>query len=324
MNKVFIGEVIKRRRKDLNITQARLCEGICDTTTLSRIEHGTQKPSIRIIQALLERLGLTDEQYFAFITKDDENIEYFRHKIISDLFRLEASIEPDKSQLINMIKQEQQELLNIAEKESTIIEQFTKFIISSLQNISGESKDADYLSSLFNIIEMTIPDFNIEQIGKYVYTHQEIVLINCIASAYSKTGKTENALQMLNSIFDYLSKINEKSDELLTLVPLISLNYVRELCRTNKYNEAINIATYGLDICRNQGVSHFMPGLMHEAAKAYYHLQDLNQCHDFYIQAYCLYKTINHQRGIAEVRNEFFEIFNKDPETLFFCHDTTI
>lgn len=44
MREVFIGELIRERRKELHLTQAELSDGICEVSTLSRIENKRQTP----------------------------------------------------------------------------------------------------------------------------------------------------------------------------------------------------------------------------------------------------------------------------------------
>lgn len=52
-----IGKIIRETRTRRNISQEELSDGICSPVTLSRIENGMQKPSLKIEAALLERLG---------------------------------------------------------------------------------------------------------------------------------------------------------------------------------------------------------------------------------------------------------------------------
>ena len=69
MKNVFLGEYVKQRRLDLGLTQEQLCYGICEPMTLSRLENGKQTPSRNRINALLQRLGLPDDRYFALLSK---------------------------------------------------------------------------------------------------------------------------------------------------------------------------------------------------------------------------------------------------------------
>ena len=72
MDLVSLGDYIKQRRTGLGLTQAQLSEGICDTTTVSRIERGEQDPRHNTVIALLERLGAPYDRYFTLLSKDCE------------------------------------------------------------------------------------------------------------------------------------------------------------------------------------------------------------------------------------------------------------
>lgn len=66
-----IGEVIKRTRESLGLTQEALCDGICSVETLSRIENGRHVPGRSNFQALMERMGKCGERYLPFLRSDD-------------------------------------------------------------------------------------------------------------------------------------------------------------------------------------------------------------------------------------------------------------
>lgn len=82
MNMVFIGEYIQKRRKSMGLTQETVCHGICDCATLSRIENGRVTPRKTVISALLQRLGLPEENYYAFLSKNELEIETLKKEII--------------------------------------------------------------------------------------------------------------------------------------------------------------------------------------------------------------------------------------------------
>nr|WP_297873834.1 helix-turn-helix transcriptional regulator [uncultured Blautia sp.] len=67
MGLYYIGEVIKRTRESLGMTQEELSEGICTTETLSRIETGKRTPNRANFKALMERMGRCGEKYFPHI-----------------------------------------------------------------------------------------------------------------------------------------------------------------------------------------------------------------------------------------------------------------
>jgi len=84
MKNVFLGEYIKQRRLDLGLTQEQLCDGICEPMTLSRLENGKQTPSRNRINALLQRLGLPDDRYFALLSKNE--LEMYAAIILYHIF----------------------------------------------------------------------------------------------------------------------------------------------------------------------------------------------------------------------------------------------
>ena len=83
MREVFLGEYMKQRRLELGLTQEQLCEGICEPMTISRMENGRQTPSRNRINALLQRLGLPDDRYFALLSKHEEEIAALQKEIIA-------------------------------------------------------------------------------------------------------------------------------------------------------------------------------------------------------------------------------------------------
>ena len=53
-----VGSIIKNEREKHKISQEELCFGICAVSTLSRIEHNEQTPTMEKAMALLNRVGL--------------------------------------------------------------------------------------------------------------------------------------------------------------------------------------------------------------------------------------------------------------------------
>ena len=75
MQNYKLGEYIRQRRLDLGLTQEQVCAGICESVTLSRFENGKQTPSRNRINAILQRLGLPDDRYYALVTPEELEIE---------------------------------------------------------------------------------------------------------------------------------------------------------------------------------------------------------------------------------------------------------
>ena len=83
MQNYKLGEYIRQRRLDLGLTQEQVCAGICESVTLSRVENGKQTPSRNRINAILQRLGLPDDRYYALVTPEELEIEALKKEIVA-------------------------------------------------------------------------------------------------------------------------------------------------------------------------------------------------------------------------------------------------
>ena len=102
MQNYKLGEYIRQRRLDLGLTQEQVCAGICESVTLSRFENGKQTPSRNRINAILQRLGLPDDRYYALVTPEELEIEALKKQVekLTSAKRLSIDIKevkrPDK------------------------------------------------------------------------------------------------------------------------------------------------------------------------------------------------------------------------------------
>lgn len=99
MKELRIGEVIQNRRKELGLTQAEVCENICEPMTLSRIENGRQAPSYNRVKAILHRLDLPDDRYTALLEEDELKLEDLKREAIARVNLVENASAQDKPRL---------------------------------------------------------------------------------------------------------------------------------------------------------------------------------------------------------------------------------
>lgn len=110
MKEVFIGEYIKHRRQELGLLQKKLCEGICEPVTISRLENGRQYPSYSVMTALLQRLDLPAERYVAMLSDHEVLLENLREDINAMNIQLQQSVDPERFLLREEIFQKLQNL----------------------------------------------------------------------------------------------------------------------------------------------------------------------------------------------------------------------
>ena len=76
------GSVIRYYRKQKNMTQEELADGICDTYTLARYESGGVSPSEENFQKIMNKLGMSEETILFNLQTEDANIAKVRNRIM--------------------------------------------------------------------------------------------------------------------------------------------------------------------------------------------------------------------------------------------------
>lgn len=174
MKNVFLGEYIKQRRLDLGLTQEQLCDGICEPMTLSRLENGKQTPSRNRINALLQRLGLPDDRYFALLSKNELEMEALQKEIVAcnANHRVEEGFETLK-------KFEQ-----IADHDDQIAQQFILRSKVLLGRLDQRYTPQEQIDLLMQAIRLTVPRFNLDEIERFFYSTDEPVHHRTYPPAY--------------------------------------------------------------------------------------------------------------------------------------------
>lgn len=196
MKNVFLGEYIKQRRLDLGLTQEQLCDGICEPMTLSRLENGKQTPSRNRINAILQRLGLPDDRYFALLSKNELEMEALQKEIVA------CNVTEKVSEGFEKLAQFEE----LAEADDQIAQQF---ILSSkvlLGRLDGRYMPREQIDMLMQAIRLTVPRFSLEDIEKFLYAREEISIINQIGIAYSDDGKNKKAAEIYYQLLRYVRK----------------------------------------------------------------------------------------------------------------------
>lgn len=211
MKNVFLGEYIKQRRLDLGLTQEQLCDGICEPMTLSRLENGKQTPSRNRINALLQRLGLPDDRYFALLSKNELEMEALQKEIVAcnANHRVEEGFETLK-------KFEQ-----IADHDDQIAQQFILRSKVLLGRLDQRYTPQEQIDLLMQAIRLTVPRFNLDEIERFFYSTDEIKIINQIGIAYSDDGQNKKAADIYYQLLKYVRKHFEETITSVGILPMV-------------------------------------------------------------------------------------------------------
>ena len=196
MKNVFLGEYIKQRRLDLGLTQEQLCDGICEPMTLSRLENGKQTPSRNRINALLQRLGLPDDRYFALLSKNELEMEALKKEIVA--CNATEKVPEGFEKLAQFEK--------LADPDDQIAQQFALRSRVLLGRLDGRYTPLEQIDLLMQAIQLTVPRFDLESIESFLYTRDEITIINQIGLAYSDAGQNKKAAEIYYQLLKYVRK----------------------------------------------------------------------------------------------------------------------
>ncbi len=292
MREIFIGEYIRHHRQDQGLSQEKLCEGICEPMTLSRLENGKQTPSRNRIQALLQRLGLPDDRYFALLTPYEAAIEPLQKEISDCLVqhRREAGLE------------KLGELEALAEEDDQLTRQFILFVRALLGRADGEPySPSEQMDLLTESIRLTMPRFSPETMGGQLYSHMEVRIMNQIADLFSQCGEHKRAFDLFEQLMEYIQNRTQGILWSRGVLGLVSLSYARALARTARHREALEIAELGWSTCIRMGYYDFSPALLHVMAECYHFLGSDEKSRDLYSQAYYLYEALGDQYHLLRV-----------------------
>ncbi len=259
------------------------------------------------LRALLQRLDLPEDKYYALLSKNEVQISDLQTEIIS------CNVLKDSERGLSKIE----ELEKIADSDDHLLHQFilrSKVLLGKRENgqITAYTHD-EKLEILFEAIQLTAPNFDIDEIYEGLYSIDEVKVINQIALVYSDSQQHKKAIDIYYQLLKYIKKHFQNILQSGGLLPLVAFNYARELDLIGHYSEAVEIAEIGWQACVQYGQYRTLPATIALIAECYHFLGEDNKSKDYYQQSYYLYKAIGDQRGVKVISDEakkyFGEIF---------------
>lgn len=290
MREIPIGAYIRQNREAQGLTQHQLCEGICEPATISRIENGQQTPYRSRLSALLQRLGLPDDRYFALLSPNEIEISSLQAEIVS------CGVHGRRERGLELIAK----LENIMEADDHITRQF----ILRSRVLLGDYGFEEQLDMLLEAIRLTVPRFDLDKIESFLYSFDEIKIINQIGNAYAEAEQHKKAIDVYSRLLRYVQTHNSNITQSTGQLVLVAYNYARELDACQLYKDAIEIADLCRQTCINYGHYQFLPGALHIMAECYHFTGDDEKSRDLYLQAYGIYKATGNERDLQFLKED--------------------
>ncbi len=302
-----IGDYIRKNREEKGISQKQLCSGICVHTTLSRIEMGRQEPSYYIVQALLQRLGISEEGVQILMGPQEFELAELQREIVVDNAGKRFLDALEKIHRLEQFPQAQTEPL---------IQQFllrSRVLSGYVEN--GEHKKYDYQTQrqmLIQALELTCPEITMDNIGSFLLSENEAKIINQIAITHSEEGDRRQAIEIYRQLLKYVQDHFANTEVNERLLPLTAYNYSRLLGREQRYEEAIEIAELGRKSCVNSNKCQMLGSLLFNIACCLHELGDDEKCKELLIDAYHINKVMERPKSCKVVQEYAKETFGME------------
>lgn len=249
MNRYAVGEIVKNRREQLNLTQEELCDGICDVSTLSRLENNKHYPMAKTFAALVERLEMPVERFMMLFTQEDFEVQELCDEIVN---KNAVSQWGEAQALIKRLETH-------AGAKERVVQQFimrTKALIDR-SSITHE----EFMGRLLAAVRLTIPNFNEEKIDQYLLSNEEVKCITNIAHAHAHEKERRRAIDHYKKLLKVLDKPYATSYEREKAIPPIACSLSKYLSLERRYEEAIEVCDRAMAVCKKRRLMDKWPEL---------------------------------------------------------------
>ena len=209
-----LGTLITALRDKSGLSLENLCHGICDKSTLFRIENGEMPGNIYILEALMQRLG-RDVNILKdfFLSTDDFKSMQLRDRI-------------DELLIVHRCG-EAEVLLGELESMSSFVkyrvnEQFIKMAKALICDSKSKTPPPEFPKMLIDALAITYKNFTERFIERHPLTYTEAFIINAYAGYYKDIGEVKRASDIYERLLCNLKE-----------------NYVDECAKTRMFSAAV-------------------------------------------------------------------------------------
>lgn len=295
-----IGKIIRETRTRRNISQEELSDGICSPVTLSRIENGMQKPSLKIEEALLERLGYHAENLVVYA---DER-EVRKHRLESEIQVRIMHYEKTEDLIEEYVS-----LLATRGAEMMLEKQFVQMAVAVQGLYTGEWNLEKVKEEIVAAIRLTMPDFSdVSCLYGKIYTNTEIQLLNNLGIVFVKQNKMMKASQLFLALVEFVEK-NEMDVEIKNRTyPMLVHNLVRTLEETGSMDEMLVYAEKGIAYCVQNNRLNCLPDLLYYSGLGYQKTGRIDEAVYRYRQAVSFLEVTGRMESAAYLQKEIEQL----------------
>lgn len=253
MNNTTIGAIIAVLRYEKKYSRRKLCQGLCSTQMLIKIENDEVDVDKFMLDMLLQRLGKSSDKLEVILSDEEYQKIYIRDTIEELIWKKE------RNKIFIVLEDYERRYA----KNSNVQKMFvfrTKAYISRI--IEKDIKKTEYY--IRQAIEMTSPGINSVNMGKYLLATNEIENILELGRCLLEQGRDCEAEEVLNTCQEYIDDNVTDGEEFAKLNSKSSWLRACVYTKRGAYMQAYLICEKAMDWLRKHGIIYFMIPLLEQ------------------------------------------------------------
>lgn len=250
-------EIIRIRRKEQNLTQTKLSEGILEPESYSRFECGKRKLRWEKKKRLLERLGERGNKVSLLLESTDPDV-------VEEYQRIQDSSYREK---YDLLKEKIYDLKGQLDKTSKINRQFILHMQNNIDVRFFQILERKQIKmKRQKEIKETASKFDTVSIQEHGWSRTEIAIIKNIANAYRDDKKVEIAISILRKAIESFDKETIGQESACLGKQLLWETLATYLGDVEKYEDAIFYAKKSMKKILESGSAKGISGELYEIA----------------------------------------------------------
>lgn len=245
-----LGQIIGILRTNAGLSQRELCQGVCNISTMSKIESGQINTNVYNLEVFMQRLGRDINMYVnTFLSKR----EFILKQIRNDINALLAECRWQEAEILL------EQLRDEKEYKKGVNVQFVKMVEATILFRKEEKYTETYLNMSYDALKITIPKFDESMIEHYHLSLYEIMLINRVALYFCETGQSIKGIRVFERLKESMDRTYVDEIEKMNMYGVILYNYSKYLGLEGRYKEALEIIAIGEKLCVKHGKLTLLP-----------------------------------------------------------------
>lgn len=289
-----IGEVIKRTRENLSMTQEELSDGICSVRTLSRIETGKNTPNRATFEALMERMGKEGKRYLPFIRSNNME-DYIKKEEIERLIHVHNYKEADQKLI---------ELEKSLNQHEPINQQYIFRIRALVDYELGRINIKEKRHQLMKALRCTIIGYEEGTVPNNFFSRQEILVLCNIAGSYYEEKMFEKSIEMFEKLQEYFEIVSIDIKERSKSERLILSNLGQVLWHHGEKEESLKLIEKAIPLAIIGDNAGSLATLLYDLAYGKHELQRNElDCKEKLLEAYYVAESCQHASLLKYIKD---------------------